>query len=219
MSPWQLKVQDVLSKPDAPAAIDRGLLERFAKSANGAPVAASSLTHWINSVVQTGRLTRVSRGLYLNGFRAAPGRPADASHLLRRDAVVSLNTVLGDAGVLNNPSATVTAIVPLDRGGTKPTAVGRTKTAVGWFHFFAMPRGVLEAGSADDRLDPTVADHVRATPERALVDWLYLAQSRLSRRTAPNPGDLDMELLDRRRLRRLARAVGVEELIARYLSA
>ncbi|MEX0900847.1 MAG: hypothetical protein WD081_09190 [Gammaproteobacteria bacterium] len=156
-----------------------------------------------------GRLTRVIRGVYLNAFRSIPGRPADAAHVLRRDAIVSLNTVLGDSGVLNNPSATVTAIVPLDAGPVRPVT-GRLKTAVGWFHFFAMPRAVLEAGSADDRIDASVFDHVRATPERALVDWLYLAESRLSHRTRPNPGDLDLELLDGRRLRRLAKAVGVD---------
>src|SRR5690606_20493481 len=118
-------------------------------------------------------------------------------------AIVSLNTALGDAGVLNNPSATVTAIIPLDAAGPKPP-VGRVKTAIGWYHFFAMPRALLDAGAPEDRIDPRYRDHIRATPERALVDWLYFARSRLSHRTGPNAGDLDLSLLDRRRLLRLA---------------
>lgn len=208
MSPWQSELERLLGGADAPAVVDTGLLQRFASSAGGERISSRTLSHWMTSAQARGRLTRVVRGVYLNAFRALPGRPADAVHLLRRDAIVSLNTVLGDSGVLNNPSATVTAIVPVDPGPVRPVT-GRLKTAVGWFHFFAMPRAVLEAGSTDDRIDASFFDHVRATPERALVDWLYLAKSRLSHRTRPNPGDLDLELLDMRRLRRLARAVGV----------
>jgi hypothetical protein len=209
MTPWRTSLERLLSASDAPAALDRGLLERFAGRARGAPIAASTLTHWLADAQQRGRLTRVSRGIYLNAFRPVAGTPADAAHLMRRDAVVSLNTVLGDAGILNNPSATVTAIVPLDARGPKPP-VGRVKTAIGWYHFFAMPRTLLEAGSPDDRIDARYRDHIRATPERALVDWLYLARSRLSHRTAPNPGDLDLSLMDQKRLWRLATDMDVE---------
>lgn len=217
MSPWQVELERILSQADAPAALDRGLLARFARSARGEPVAASTLTHWLVGAEKRHRLVRVSRGLYLNAFRPVAGQPADAAHLLRRDAIVSLNTALGDAGVLNNPSLTVTAVVPLDAGAPKPT-VGRVKTAVGWYHLFAMPRAQLEAGSPADRIDPRYVDHVRATPERALLDWLYLARSRLSHRTLPNPGDLDVALLDRKRLSRLAVAAGLEAELARYVA-
>lgn len=208
MRAWQIELERTLSAPDAPAALDSGLIERFVLRVAGKRLAASTLARWQRDAVERGRLRRVLRGVYLNGFRSRAGRPADAAPLLRRDAVVSLNTVLGDAGVLNNPSATVTAILPLDPGPVKPVT-GRINTGVGWFHFFAMPRRVLEAGRAEDRVDSDFHDHVRATPERALVDWLYLAESRLSRRTPPNPGDLDLALLDKRRLQRLAAAVGV----------
>lgn len=218
MKPWQVELERLLSAPEAPAVVDSGLIERLVIRVAGKRLAGSTLANWQRHAVNRGRLQRVIRGVYLNGFRSRPGQPTDAAHLLRRDAIVSLNTVLGDAGVLNNPSHTVTAIVPLDPGPVKPVT-GRVKTGVGWFHFFAMPRAVLEAGNPDDRIDWSVTDHVRATPERALVDWLYLASSRLSHRTAPNPGDLDMEMLNRKRFVRLARAVGVEETLTPYLTA
>ena len=217
MSPWQIALESMLSLPDAPAALDRGLIERFARSVRGEPIAASTLTHWLAGAERRQRLLRVSRGLYLNAFRSVAGTPADAAHLLRRDAIVSLNSALGDAGVLNNPSATVTAVIPLDARAPKPPA-GRVKTAIGWYHFFAIPRAVLEAGSPADRIDARYTDHVRATPERALIDWLYLARSRLSHRTAPNPGDLDFTLLDSRRLARLARATDLEAELGRLVA-
>jgi len=45
--------------------------------------------------------------------------------------------------------------------------------------------------------------YCRATPERALLDWLYLGHSPVST-LAPPPGDMDIDLLDRKRLNRLA---------------
>ncbi|MCA1798891.1 MAG: hypothetical protein LC632_05350 [Xanthomonadaceae bacterium] len=218
MKTWQIEVERWLSDTGAPGALDRGLVERVANRARNGSIPASTLSHWIAGAVRRGKLQPVIRGVWLNGFRGAPGRLPDAAQLLRRDAVVSLNTVLGDCGALNNPSAIVTAIVPLDRGPVKPV-VGRQQTAAGTFHFFAMPREVLEAGEDADRYDPEVTDHVRATPERALVDWLYLAASTRSRRVAPNSGDLDMAFLDLRRLERLAKAVKVEDPLRLYLAA
>lgn len=209
MKPWQRNLELALTDEDAPPVLDLDLVRRFATRAHGESVPKSSLTRWLRAAVDRHRLQPVIKGLYLNAFRSRPGRPADAAHFLRRDAIVSLNTVLGDTGVLNNPSHAVTAVVPIDAGAPAPR-LGRLNTKVGVFHFFGMPRPVVEAGEPADRLDPSPRfEHVRATPERALVDWLYLAQSPYSKRGAPYPGDLDLELIDHRRLVRLARAVGV----------
>lgn len=208
MKPWQMKLERLLSTADAPPVLDRDLLKRFAKQARGETMPASTLTHWLHGAMARDRLHPVIKGVYLNAFRPRAGQPADAVHFLRRDAVVSLNTVLGDAGVLNNPVHSVTAIVPLD-AGSPPPRLGRVKTQTGIFHFFGMPRRVMEAGLAEDNIDPNWHDHVRATPERALVDWLYLAQSPYSKRTFPDLADIDTALLDMRRLKRVAKAVGV----------
>lgn len=210
MKPWHLRLQRELARADAPPVLTRDLLSRFARTArDGHPVPASSLTHWIRGAVAEERLRPVQRGLYLNVFRARPGHPADAAAWLRPEAVVSLNTVLGDAGVLNNPVRTTMAVVPLD-AGAPPPKLGRQTTRVGTFQFHGIPRRTLEAGDPDDRLEfGETREHARATPEKALVDWLYLAASPHSRRTAPPRDDLDLDLLDRPRLQRLARAAGV----------
>lgn len=218
MKSWQLELQRTLSATDAPPVLSRDLLSRFARSArNGERLAPSSLSYWIRGAVQQDRLRPVERGLYLNAFRAVPGQPADAAAWLRADAVVSLNTVLGDAGVLNNPVHGVTAVVPID-AEAPPPKLGRQSTRAGTFHFFGMPRRTLEAGEVGDRLESMERfEHPRATPEKALLDWLYLARSPRSRRTEPPLGDLDLELLDRRRLDRLARAAGMQEVLHTFL--
>jgi hypothetical protein len=92
-------------------------------------------------------------------------------------------------------------------------------TQAGTLQFFGLPRRILEAGDPGDRLEPLAKlDHVRATPEKALLDWLYLARSPRSRRTLPPKGDIDLELLDRARLRRLGRALGLASALEAWLA-
>jgi hypothetical protein len=219
MKAWQANLEAKLSRDEAPPVLNRDLLARFARTAKAAAVPASTLTHWLKRATQRGRLAPVKRGLYLNRFRPVPGEAVDAAPWLYPDAVVSLNFVLGEAGVLNNPSNVVTAVVPVDPG-YPPARLGRQRTQAGVFHFFGMPRRILEAGPAEDRLEPMAQfEHVRATPEKALVDWLYLARSPRSRRTPPPRGDIDMSMLSRQRVKRLARAAGMENAVTAWLDS
>jgi hypothetical protein len=90
-------------------------------------------------------------------------------------AVISLQTVLGDAGVWNNFTDWVTAVVPLSRRYTRPS-LGRLETAAGIFVFRGLPEAVLEAGREEDRLVSNTT-YRRARPEAALLHWLYLSNS------------------------------------------
>jgi hypothetical protein len=220
MKPWQAHLEKLLSARDAPPVLTRDLLSRFARSARGGTVLAdSSLTHWLKTVIVRGKLRAVQRGVYLNQFRPVAGTLADAAPLLRADAVVSLNTVLGDAGVLNNPSHTVTVVVPID-AGAPPPKLGAQQTQAGNLRFFGLPRRILEAGAADARLASEVHfEHPRATPEKALIDWLYLANSPRSKRTQPPRGDIDLALLNKARLARLAKAAKMEQVLKTWQAA
>ena len=51
-------------------------------------------------------------------------------------------------------------------------------------------------------------DYPRTTPEKALLDWIYLGASPRSRMTRP-PLDLETEPLNRARLKRIARRMGI----------
>lgn len=218
MKPWQMRLEEALKAIDAPAVLSRDLLNRMARTArDGKTVPTSSLTHWLKGARAAGNLAPVVQGLYLNRYRGRPVQLADVPHWLVPDAVISLNTVLGDSGVLNNPSPMVTAVVPLDRGAPPPK-LGRRATQAGTIQFFGLPRRILEAGRPEDRLEfRTPRDHARATPEKALLDWLYLAKSPRSHRTFPPKDDLDRDLLDRARLRRLAAAMGLSDALSIWL--
>lgn len=73
----------------------------------------------------------------------------------------------------------------------------------------AMPLRVLEAGAGrlEDVQDLRYA-YPRATPERALLDWIYLGASPRSR-LAPPPGDIRLKGMNSVRLGRLAKAMGI----------
>ncbi len=214
MIAWKQVLERELSVPGAPPAITLGALARVAHIARGVAVPDRTLHTWIRDAVARNRLVPVVRGLYLNRFTSPAGRLADAVPHLRRDAVVSLHTALDEAGAYNNPPHGVTAVVPLDPGPTRPR-VGRVDTAPGPVYVRALPRRMLEAGALEDRLDlDRGVAHARATPEKALLDWLYLARSPRSTLSLPALEDVDLEELDTSRLRRLAKTMGLEDSLA-----
>ena len=133
---------------------------------------------------------------------------------LRPGAVISLQTVLGDAGVWNNFTDWVTAVVPLSRRYTIPS-LGRVETSAGIFVFRGLPETVLEAGREEDRLASGLT-YRRATPEAALLHWLYLSNSPRSRMSEP-PRDMDLTVLNSRRLERLARAMQLSGVLEGWL--
>jgi pyridoxine 5'-phosphate synthase PdxJ len=88
---------------------------------------------------------------------------------------------------------------------------GPVKAADIEFRFHSMPARLLDdrVGQLEDRMDLEVK-YSRATPEKALLDWLYLGESRYSRIAGP-PLDVELERLDGPRLRRLARSMELVE--------
>jgi hypothetical protein len=215
--PWKQRLELQLSEPHAPGVLTLGELSRAASLSRLKPVPDPTLHAWIRDAIARDRLAPVIRGIYLNRFMHPAGRLADAAAHVRRDAVVSLHSVLDEAGMLNNPPVCVTAVLPLDSGPIRPR-VGRVQTSAGAMQFHAMPRAMLEAGAIEDRLDLEHGPaHARATPEKALLDWLYLAKSSRSTLSPPALHDVEHDALNKKRLMRLARAMKLEDTLAEWL--
>jgi hypothetical protein len=195
-----------LAEPSALRVLDTASI---IQAANGVrpDISKPSVERWIQEAVSAARLQRVVRGLFLNRLIVPPPQLCEAAVWLRPGAVISLQTVLGDCGVWSNYTDWVTAVVPLSSRYTTPS-LGRVETLGGTFVFHGMPERVLETGAENDRLVPGV-DYRRATPEAALLHWLYLSGSSRSRMSTP-PLDLDVDELDSRRLNRLAAAKGLD---------
>jgi hypothetical protein len=96
---------------------------------------------------------------------------------------VSLQTVLGEAGETNNYSDVVTCVVPHSKDH-KPS-VRPVKAEHIEFRFHAMPARFLgeHAGDLEDRMDLDFK-YPCATPEKALLDWIYLGASAHTNRRA-----------------------------------
>jgi hypothetical protein len=197
---WSTRLELVLAEPSALRVLDTASIIQVAKNVRR-NISKPSLERWIRTAVAANRLQRVVRGLFLNRLVTPPPQLCEAAVWLRPGAVISLQTVLGDSGVWNNYTEWVTAVVPLSSRYTTPS-LGRVETEGGTFVFRGVPEHVLETGAENDRLVAAV-DYRRATPEAALLHWLYLSSSPRSRMSTP-PLDLDLGELDLKRLRRLA---------------
>jgi hypothetical protein len=178
------------------------------------PRARNTLFRWLRDQVAGGALRPVTRGLYLNQLAVPRPAAAEAAGFIRTGAIVSLQTVLGEAGITNNFPDVVISVLPHERGHV--SSVRPAKAADIEFHFHSLPSRLLDerGGKLEDRMDLDVK-YPRATPEKALLDWLYLGASRYSKIAGP-PLDLELERLDGSRLRRLARAMELTEELAAW---
>jgi hypothetical protein len=200
---WTTRLEIALADATALRVLDKPSIVRLARGVRS-DVSDPTVERWIQEAVSANRLQRIVRGLYLNRLISPPAQLSEAAVWLRPGALVSLQTVLGDAGVWNNFTDWVTAVVPLSRRYTTPS-LGRLDAAAGTFVFRGLPEAVLEAGREEDRLVSS-ATYRRSTPEAALMHWLYLSNSPRSRMSPP-PLDMDLTALRMRSLTRLSRAM------------
>jgi hypothetical protein len=178
--------------------------------------ARNTVFRWIREQTNSGVLRPVTRGLYINQLARPQPTAADAAGFVRDGAIVSLQTVLGEAGITNNYSDIVTCVVPHTKDH-RPS-VRRVRAERIEFRFHAMPARFLDAhaGELEDRMDLDFK-YLRATPEKALLDWIYLGTSEHTKIAAP-PFDIDATRLNKGRLQRLAKAMSKTSQLHAYLN-
>jgi len=178
--------------------------------------ARGTLFRWIRAQTENGTLRPVTRGLYINQMARPLPSAAEAAGYVRSGAIVSLQTVLGDAGVTNSYSDIITSVLPIRSGSassSRPVLADKIE-----FRFHAMPVRLLDdqAGALEDRMDLNVL-YARATPEKALLDWIYLGASPRTKVSGP-PLDIDLDRLNRPRLARLSKHMGLSSELKNYLA-
>lgn len=209
-------VEKALLAYGAPRVVTTQDLASYAELGTGARPASATLTRMVGALAAVGALQPVSRGVYLNRLAGPSVQLAEAAQFVRRGAVVSLAWVLERSGALNNFGDTVTCVVPLVPG-MSPPKVGERGTPAGYFRFYAMPERVAHAKDArvEDVQDLRYG-YPRATPEKALLDWIYLGSSPHSRLSLP-PLDIQLQGMSLPRLKRLAAAMGLTNKWAGWL--
>lgn len=206
MLTWQKPLFDTLRKIGTARVISfADLVDVAAKAKPG--VTDKAVRNFVRTAESAGLLKNVRKGLWLNMGATPSPTLAEAAQRIRSGAIVSLQTVLGDAGVLNNFSSQVYAIIPIREGASNP-ATGSLPLGGTIFHFRAMPAAILEGGPRADRL--AAVPYPRATAEAALVHWLYLAMSKGSSMRMPDT-QCDVSMLDMDRLGRLSEIAGVRD--------
>lgn len=167
-----------------------------------------------------GLVERVVTGIYLNKQLLPMPLPEEAAHKLRKGAVISLSTVLGRAGVLNNPTHWVTAVVSSEDANSRR----EVPMDNGSQFQFAQIRPDLMAfsrvGWGRDALEPYAAVPT-ATPEKALLDWVYLASSPrgMARWPLPPAHDWDISSLEPGKLERLSAHMGLANELQQFQAA
>lgn len=211
---WKADAERLLMRPDSPSVLTTAMLHALV--ATGRPDAPSPATfsRWVSAMADLGKLKEVIKGVYLNRLGHREVSPAAAAHWVRSRSIVSLSWVLEQAHITNNFGDTITCVIPTDPTWPNPN-IGDRETKAGTFRFFAIPARLAEAGRLDDARDLRF-DYPRTTPEKALLDWLFLGASPRSRMTRP-PFDLEFEALDKRRLRRLAKAMQLTAVLDDWL--
>lgn len=130
--------------------------------------------------------------------------------------VVSLLSVLGDAGITNNYTYQIWSVVSASADHPSGTVVeGRDDAAETVFRTFYMPDGVLHAPDRADLIDPDYP-YLRATADAALCHLVYIHLAGLFGRL---PWELELDDLDRPRVGRIARAMGIEKQVSDYLGS
>lgn len=220
-APWKLHAETWLMSPESPFVLTSGSLRLLAeshhlKTGEQAPSNATFF-RWLKDMTAAHKLVEVTQGVYLNRLGHRSESPAGAASFVRRAAVVSLAYVLEQAGLTNNFGETFTCIIPTHPSWTTPQLSERHVPGVGTFRFHAMRVERLEppGAKAADLYDPRF-NYQRTTPEKALLDWIYLANAQQSKLTTP-PLDIRADELNPQRLKRLARKIGIEAELTAWL--
>jgi hypothetical protein len=206
MSTLQRSVRQLLRRLDAPRVLTAPALAALAEEARPGS-ARSAVIAMAAAFEADGDLRRVHRGIYLNRCLQEPASVAEAAPYLRRGAIVSLHTVLGDAGVLNNYTHDIWCVVPFSRADSPSQRPVELEDGTR-FLFRGIPESKLFAAGPVDYLAPV--SYPRATNEAALCHWLYLSTSRHSD-LGKLPGDLDLDGVDMERVERVAESMGIGE--------
>ena len=199
---WKFAVMGALSAPKSRRIFTAAEFHQLVKERR--PGASSSTARTMSEMlVNAGALRRVTSGVFLNQRVSPPAEMTEVAAHIRSGAVISLHSVLGVSGFLNNLSAIVTAVVPTS--ATKRPSLGTVKPSNGGvFRFYGLAERFFPV-TEEDRTDMLAPGHPCETfrPEAALLHWLHLSSMQRSSMT-DLPKDVDMEVLDQELLSKLA---------------
>jgi len=213
---WKFSLLGQLGSSTAPRVLTTAELHRLVLEYRPS---ASKNTTLVTSraLVAAGALHRVSAGLFLNRRVVPAVAPLEAAGHIRAGAIISLHTVLGECGFLNNPSQVTFAVVP--SSATQRPRLGATRSSGGdRFRFIGLSSRFFPHSPNDRESLLQPGRHCDVfRPEAALLQWLYLSSTRRSKLTPP-PLDVDMSQLDAGLLQTFAQRWKLTAALASFVS-
>ena len=199
---WKFAMMGSFSGQRARRVFTSAELQALAQSYRS-DVAPKTVRIAVDLFVSAGALRKVGHGIYLNKKCVPATDLTEVAQFIRAGAVISMQSVLGECGFLNNPSVIVTAVVPVIAG--KRTNDGEVKTQSGdMFRFAGVPERFFPQTDDDQwRLLQPGRPCAMFRPEAALLQWVYMASE--GRGMTLPPADVDMDMLDPELLTELAR--------------
>ncbi len=212
-------IMTALASPGAPRVLTSASLRRLISRVNFSDEnAADTIT---NSLVSVKAIHRVNDGTFLNYLQQPLPSPSEAIRLVIPGGYLSLHTVLGQCGFLNNPSNMYTCVRQANTYSPEgeEELLGRrfaTNNPAPLYHVYSMAPGLPSGLDREDHLDAGFS-YPRATPERALCDWLYLAKPSVGAFSKGPPYDSDVSALNMERLQKIADYLGVRKELESWL--
>jgi hypothetical protein len=211
---WRLAVLPDLAQSAAPRVLrTQTLYEMIA--VHRPHVAKATIRSVVRDLVTISAVREIHSDIFLNLRCSPPAVLAEAANHLRKQAIVSLQYVLHEAGVIRHRSNNITAVLP----NTHLHLCDREHIFAGQesFTFSVLPSECFPPLLADEGDVIDIAKpYPSFTPEKALLDWLYLEKSRNVE--LPEVSEFDLEKLNIQRLFALATRMKLRYLLERFLN-
>lgn len=203
-----------LASPGAPRVFTPAILHAWLDE-RGVQSSRRHLGNLLTQASAAGLVARAAHGLFINNQASPRPLPEEAAPFIRRDAVVSLQRALGRAGAINNPSNWITCVIPYGAG----IAGGQVQVGPSTFQFHKISPALFMNKDHPLHHDAVVSGQPWvATPEKALLDWIYLSRQPRANISAPALHDVEMDMLDPDRLDRLAEAMSLTQALEAWQS-
>lgn len=212
---WRFRLIATLVGPQTPRVLRRAQIADLVREVKSGSTTLH-VREAISGLLHCKTISAVGDDLYIN-LRTLPYVSVmEAAQVIRPGAVVSLISVLGECGFLNNPTRIVTAVIPQDDEATP--IYDEVLHGEHEFRFMGLPSRFFPVSDEDDRY---MAQQGRfcavAKPELALLHWIYLLGARSPQQIpilGPIPFDVDFEMLDLDLVRELAARLSLSSQLA-----
>ena len=176
----------------------------------------------INELSALGEVVKLQNKIYINKMATPSVNANELASYLVPGAVISFHKALEACGAMNNYSNLVTAYYPVKVYGWNSGKVTDIKTDFGNFWIVRLPDHIANLNG--QRPEHQLVAHLPyaiATPEKALCDWIYVANQEIIPIGIGNgpPLDLDLSVINLKRTKEIAREMNISEHLFDYLEA